>query len=52
MKLPSFAAKIIGVLLAALTFLFNLFPSNLLYLFDNRQCETVLEKTGGFIAGV
>lgn len=52
MKLPSFAAKIVGVLLAVLTFLLNLFPSNLLYLFDGGQCETVLEKTDGFIAGV
>lgn len=51
MKLPSLAARIIGVLLAALTALCNLFPSNLLYLFD-KQCNALLEKTGGFMAGV
>ena len=51
MKLSSLGAKIVGVLLAALTALFNLFPSNLLYLGDT-QSEALLQKTGGFMAGV
>ena len=51
MQMPKSLAKVLGAVLAVLTALLNLFPSNLLSLGD-KQTAPLLEKTGGFIAGV